>query len=471
MAKLYISEGGKEAVYELFDDSPEVTVGRGASNAIQIADAHASKVHFVLRRIRARWKVVDLESKNGTRVNGAYHNAHWLSQNDTLTVGAVVLRFDSEGEPSGPPPRSAVPVAVAAAVAAPPRAVAAAPAAAQPVRMAAAPVAPMAAAPAAPPRPPQQRAAPAPAPGPARGPSRRRDDDDDDDRDERPRRQKPSGMPGAVIGGLIIIGAGLLLLIVFQLMSGEDPNVNARRQAQKLRDKGNYQAALDLLKSQSDPRGDNYGKVEDEIKALEALLGGQAKEARYNEALDYFKKNIQRWVSTGPSWNPKDHVSEKEAAQRLREFVRLYGDTGKAKEVINAKDDTNAAYQRILRENPEEGRDDKKAWGELDASVSAQVNTNHLGAAYGLLSFSLQFERLNLPPAAYTSFELRVKERQQQLKETAKAMVQKALGDASMLAKRGEGRMAKASVEAILNIIDWPDPELRRFADEGMRGW
>ena len=34
MAKLYISEGGKEAVYELFDDSPEVTVGRGASNAI-----------------------------------------------------------------------------------------------------------------------------------------------------------------------------------------------------------------------------------------------------------------------------------------------------------------------------------------------------------------------------------------------------------------------------------------------------
>src|SRR5688572_32103727 len=82
MAKLYISEGGKEAVYELFDDSPEVTVGRGASNAVQIADGHASKVHLVLRRVRGRWKLVDLESKNGTRVNGAYKNAHWLSQND-----------------------------------------------------------------------------------------------------------------------------------------------------------------------------------------------------------------------------------------------------------------------------------------------------------------------------------------------------------------------------------------------------
>ena len=103
-----VDYGRRHRRHELFDDSPEVTVGRGASNAIQIADGHASKVHFVLRRIRARWKFVDLESKNGTRVNGHFHNAHWLSQNDTLTVGAVVLRFDSEGEPSGPPPRAAV---------------------------------------------------------------------------------------------------------------------------------------------------------------------------------------------------------------------------------------------------------------------------------------------------------------------------------------------------------------------------
>src|SRR5688572_31084700 len=115
MAKLYINEGGKEAVYELFDDSPEVTVGRGASNGVQIADGHASKVHFVLRRIRGRWKVVDLESKNGTRVNGAFVNTRWLGDGDTLSVGNVVLRFDAEGEPAGAPPRAAVPLAAAPA--------------------------------------------------------------------------------------------------------------------------------------------------------------------------------------------------------------------------------------------------------------------------------------------------------------------------------------------------------------------
>jgi pSer/pThr/pTyr-binding forkhead associated (FHA) protein len=99
MPKVYINESGKDQTYELFDDSTEVAFGRGAASDVQIADGHASKHHLVLRRQRGRWKLVDLESKNGTRVNGAFRNAHWLTHGDTVTVGSVVLRFDAEGQP------------------------------------------------------------------------------------------------------------------------------------------------------------------------------------------------------------------------------------------------------------------------------------------------------------------------------------------------------------------------------------
>ena len=37
MPKLLIEEGGQASVFELFED--EVTIGRGASNAVQVADA------------------------------------------------------------------------------------------------------------------------------------------------------------------------------------------------------------------------------------------------------------------------------------------------------------------------------------------------------------------------------------------------------------------------------------------------
>ena len=90
MTKVMIHEGGAEQPYELFDDTTEVSFGRGTTNDVQLADPHASKQHFVLRRIRGRWRLVDLESKDGTRVNGQVCNAHWLEDGSLLGEHWVV---------------------------------------------------------------------------------------------------------------------------------------------------------------------------------------------------------------------------------------------------------------------------------------------------------------------------------------------------------------------------------------------
>lgn len=101
MTKVMIHEGGAEQPYELFDDTTEVSFGRGTTNDVQLADPHASKQHFVLRCIRGRWRLVDLESKDGTRVNGQVRNAHWLEDGDTIVVGATHVRFEAEGVACG----------------------------------------------------------------------------------------------------------------------------------------------------------------------------------------------------------------------------------------------------------------------------------------------------------------------------------------------------------------------------------
>jgi pSer/pThr/pTyr-binding forkhead associated (FHA) protein len=483
MAKLYISEGGKEAVYELFDDSPEVTVGRGASNAVQIADGHASKVHLVLRRVRGRWKLVDLESKNGTRVNGAYKNAHWLSQNDTLTVGSVVFRFDAEGEPSGPPPRMAVPVAAVAASAAGPAAAVAR--AAMPAVPRALPAVPRAAPPAvaraalaAPPRTavpvPVPMAAPAAAPARA-APRRERDEGDDEDGERRGRfAPRKTGMSGGVMALLIILGVGLVVLLVSALMSNDNPNSVLRKKVKGLREAQRLEEALQALKTEAVPGATGYQQIQQEIMDIEGMIAQRAVSARWAEADAWRKKNLYLIATGGHgagAWNPKDSPPPKEAAQRLREFIRLFGDTSIAKEIVNGKDENNMAYQRILRENQDPARDEKIAYNEIDTQIAPFVNSQRLGAAHALLSFSLQVERLNLSPAAYGAFETKVRERQDRLKVLAVEALEKALNEGALLARRGEKGMAKSTVDAVLAILQWPDADLRRRADEAMRAW
>jgi len=95
MPVLKVREDGKETVRQLVDDA--LTIGRAPTNGVVLQDPSASKEHCRIERIGGRWKVIDLESKNGTLVNGKFRNFAYLENGDVLKIGQAEIRFQWEG--------------------------------------------------------------------------------------------------------------------------------------------------------------------------------------------------------------------------------------------------------------------------------------------------------------------------------------------------------------------------------------
>jgi pSer/pThr/pTyr-binding forkhead associated (FHA) protein len=81
-------------IYEL--TGPEITLGRLPENAIQIPHSSVSSRHLILSSDGGDYNVRDLNSTNGTRVNGAKIVQHQLQRQDILHVGNIQLIYESE---------------------------------------------------------------------------------------------------------------------------------------------------------------------------------------------------------------------------------------------------------------------------------------------------------------------------------------------------------------------------------------
>ncbi len=69
-------------------------VGRAAGADLQITDAYTSSEHARFRNVGDRWSLDDLESMNGSYVNGQrIRGSHPLADGDTVQLGRVVLQF------------------------------------------------------------------------------------------------------------------------------------------------------------------------------------------------------------------------------------------------------------------------------------------------------------------------------------------------------------------------------------------
>lgn len=79
------------------------TVGRTENNDIQIDDQRASKHHAVVRFERGAYVLEDLESANGTLLNGHYCvEPTRLKNDDEIVIGRTMLLFQSPDEISPP---------------------------------------------------------------------------------------------------------------------------------------------------------------------------------------------------------------------------------------------------------------------------------------------------------------------------------------------------------------------------------
>ncbi len=197
-------------------DRDVVRFGRDRGCDVVLEEPGISAEHFELRRADGGWKVVDLESRNGTRLNGAFVNQSALKDGDVLHAGAVRVVFQADaGRPSG----------VAAPVAAAPIARGAAPA-------------------------PSRKAAPA-----AAQRRRARDEEPQEEATERrgrARRVRRGSNSTVIIALIVLVVAAAVGILVLATSKTESPNRVVRRQMLDAQARGNWEKMLELA-AQADP--------------------------------------------------------------------------------------------------------------------------------------------------------------------------------------------------------------------------
>jgi pSer/pThr/pTyr-binding forkhead associated (FHA) protein len=77
------------------DLTPPITVGREEGNTIQLNDERVSRFHIKIQEDHNRLVITDLESTNGTKVNGEDVQLRILRYGDMIAVGRSVLLFGS----------------------------------------------------------------------------------------------------------------------------------------------------------------------------------------------------------------------------------------------------------------------------------------------------------------------------------------------------------------------------------------
>jgi hypothetical protein len=76
-------------------DEDAVSIGRLDTCDVVLNDPTVSRTHAEVRRTSEGFEVIDLGSRNGTRVNGYGITRHPLIDGDDLLIGAVPLRFEA----------------------------------------------------------------------------------------------------------------------------------------------------------------------------------------------------------------------------------------------------------------------------------------------------------------------------------------------------------------------------------------
>ncbi|MGB9689352.1 ATP-binding protein [Thermogutta sp.] len=99
MPSLFVIRGNDQGTrFEL--EGSVITIGRDSSNKVQLHDAGVSRHHAEIRRVENRYRLIDLNSSNGTIVNGKRIQEHWLNSGDQIQMGRTLMLFTSPTEES-----------------------------------------------------------------------------------------------------------------------------------------------------------------------------------------------------------------------------------------------------------------------------------------------------------------------------------------------------------------------------------
>ena len=83
-------------VYESL--APPITIGREEGNSVQLNDERISRFHLKIQEDQNKLVLTDLESTNGTRVNGEDTQLRLLRYGDVISLGRSVLLFGTRDQ-------------------------------------------------------------------------------------------------------------------------------------------------------------------------------------------------------------------------------------------------------------------------------------------------------------------------------------------------------------------------------------
>lgn len=84
---------GHDNVGKSFPVQGELTIGRSHNNQIILRDAKVSRQHAEVKTRGSEYIIIDLNSSNGTLVNGQKVHEHILSPSDEIQIGDFILQF------------------------------------------------------------------------------------------------------------------------------------------------------------------------------------------------------------------------------------------------------------------------------------------------------------------------------------------------------------------------------------------
>ncbi len=82
-------------------DRNSITMGRDSNNTLQLKDRKTSRVHCKIEKTEDGYRILDLDSQNGTRVNGEQVKEGYLLSGDRIEIGDTEFIFQEEGREEG----------------------------------------------------------------------------------------------------------------------------------------------------------------------------------------------------------------------------------------------------------------------------------------------------------------------------------------------------------------------------------
>ncbi len=473
MPKLLINENGNQSVYEIFET--EVTIGRGASNEVQLHDSATSKFHAAIRNIQGHWKLVDLESRNGVVVNGELRNQHWLSEGDALTVGSSTLRFAAEGAPGGPPVLAledvddmvedvieeigvAVPEVLEEEVIQ-----TTAPSARAPAR------APSSRAPST--RAPSNRTATSRAAPVVSSRRRRPRDDYDDDGyedDRRSRYDRGKKKPSWVIPA-IVLGAAAFIPLMFMLAGGGmNHNQKVLSKGEKLVDENKIEDAIRYAEVNGQEGGESYSRLEAAVMEWKGTLQGRQALKRNDEAYKYYDYEIFR-KSVTPKVTPKHALPNSEIVDRLQNFMKKYWDTRTVQALLHGDQVEYKHYRDLLRENADDTLKAGAVFSEIGGDLDQWISSGNYGRAALRLTRHKEIHRLIMTEEKWKDLKSLVDTRMQSVEMEAQSDFKRELEVLNEIVASKDKHKARSRIKSLLRRFALGDmPSQLRAIREGL---